>query len=619
VGSFEQTYDGWAKRIHPEDVARLTPYFQEWMQSDREEEKEPQEFRIPLPGGQMRWIKGRGRIIRDASGRAVRLIGTNRDITRQKQSEDALRQKEAFLRMICETTPDPIFAKDRESRMLMANPATLRAFGKPLEEVLGRTDAELYVDPETVRSVIENDRRVIASGVAEVFEETIETPYGKRIFLSTKAPFRDAEGRIIGTIGVARDITERKAAEEALQQAKENAEAANQAKDRFLAILSHELRTPLTPALMTVSAHETDATLTPEMRQDLSTVRRNLELEARLIDDLLDLNRLVRGKIELHVQPRDLHRVVRNVLEICRTEIEAKGILVRLELTATEHNVNGDTGRLQQVFWNLLKNATKFTSQGGIIMVRSFTPHPGAIRVEVSDSGIGINPQVIPRLFVAFEQGELEANQQFGGLGLGLAICKAVVDLHNGRIWAESEGPGKGATFSVEIPVTSSQLSSEERARPANPAISLKQGNGDRTPRILLVEDNEDTLRILSRLLERAGCKVVSVQTAGAALGAAQSAREAGPSGAGAAEPRRVAACQRRPAEGQYGPSRQRGAFSHHGGGRAGLRDFRSQRGRAGGELECWSPADQRVSRRGDRWPTFFLFLYPGRTGGGTA
>ena len=380
-------------------------------------------------------------------------------------------------------------------------------------ELSSRVNAEIH---SGIRERIEYEKRYLKRDGSRLWSHV------------TVSAVRDAAGQWNRSITTVEDISERKQAVEALQRAKEEAEAANRAKDQFLAILSHELRTPLTPALITVSAHETDAALTPEYREDLATVRRNLELEARLIDDLLDLNRLVRGKVELRLQASDLNRILQNVLEICRAEIEAKGLLVHLELTAAKHNINGDAGRLQQVFWNLLKNATKFTPSGGVITIRSFTPRSGGVRVEVADAGIGINPEVIPRLFIAFEQGETETKQHFGGLGLGLAICKALVDLHGGKIWVESGGEGKGATFFVELPTIDDQVPRENSASPTQTAKDWSQKNDGHRLRILLVEDNEDTLRILSRLLERAGYKVTPAQSLGTALAAAKTAREGG-------------------------------------------------------------------------------------------
>ena len=338
------------------------------------------------------------------------------------------------------------------------------------------------------------------------------------------------QGRRIGAPhhlqGLVQDITERKQMEQDMQQAKETALAANAAKDRFLAILSHELRTPLTPVLMSISDHESDPALTPELRADLAMIRRNLELESRLIDDLLDLNRLARGKITLHIQPTDLHRTLQHVLAICREEIGAKKQELHLELESVSHSVNGDAGRLQQVFWNLLKNATKFTPAGGSITIRSVNPRNGVVRVEVADTGMGIPPQVIPQLFAPFEQGGTWITRQFGGLGMGLAICKALVDLHGGKIWGESAGEGQGATFFVEFPTLPIRVPPESGPALVRQAPQWEPRIGNRKIRILLVEDNADTLRILGRLLEKSGCLVSSALNMQGALAAAQAARE---------------------------------------------------------------------------------------------
>jgi len=294
-------------------------------------------------------------------------------------------------------------------------------------------------------------------------------------------------------------------------------EAANRAKDRFLAILSHELRTPLTPALLTVGIYEKDPALPPEVRENLHVVRRNLELEARLIDDLLDLNRLVHGKIALRSKTRDLHEKIRNTLNICHAGIDSKGLNVTANLDAADHHVHGDDGRLQQIFWNLLRNAIKFTPSGGDLVLRTSNPRPDFVRVEIRDSGIGIDLKTTPRLFVAFEQGE-KGN---GGLGLGLAICKSLVELHGGKIWAESDGLDKGATFFVELPTVPAPAPAKNSARSAV-SIANKLPEKKRAPKILLVEDNEDTLRILSRILEKSGYQITPVANKTAALAATE-------------------------------------------------------------------------------------------------
>ncbi len=234
-----------------------------------------------------------------------------------------------------------------------------------------------------------------------------------------------------------------------LQRQKEAAEAANAAKDRFLANLSHELRTPLTPVLIWAGAMANDPALSEELRDGLQMVCRNVELEARLIDDLLDLTRITRGKLQLNLRNADAHELLRHAMEIVRSDITARDITLHAAFEATHGSVVVDPARLQQVFWNVLRNAAKFTPPGGSISVRTFNSTPANFDVEVSDTGIGIEPQHLEKIFDAFEQ----VASRGEGLGLGLAISKAVVEMHGGSIRASSPGPGKGATFSIALPL----------------------------------------------------------------------------------------------------------------------------------------------------------------------
>jgi signal transduction histidine kinase len=252
-----------------------------------------------------------------------------------------------------------------------------------------------------------------------------------------------------------REIAERKRAEEALRLSAERANEASRAKDDFLAALSHELRTPLTPALLTAAALEDDPALPADLREQLAVIRRNIELEARLIDDLLDLTRVSRGKLLIRPVVTDLHELINHVQEIVGQDIRDKRIVMRIELDACEHHVHADPARFQQVLWNLLKNAIKFTPAGGDITIRTSNPATGRVAVRVEDTGIGIAPSQIDRIFLAFNQGELTGRHQFGGLGLGLSISKAIMDAHGGSLVAESAGPGKGAIFIFEIDTAS--------------------------------------------------------------------------------------------------------------------------------------------------------------------
>jgi len=237
--------------------------------------------------------------------------------------------------------------------------------------------------------------------------------------------------------------------EQELQHQKENAEAANAAKDQFLATLSHELRTPLTPVMIWAGGMLDQPGLTPDIDQGLRMVVRNVELEARLIDDLLDLTRVSRGKLQLQVHPADAHELIRHALEIVRSEIQDRHIDLRLNLEAPSHEVDVDAPRLQQVFWNVLRNACKFAPEKGLVSVRSDNRTADKITIEITDNGVGIEPQFLERIFDAFEQ----VHPRREGLGLGLAISKSILEMHGGTIRARSEGTGKGATFIIDLPL----------------------------------------------------------------------------------------------------------------------------------------------------------------------
>jgi len=232
-----------------------------------------------------------------------------------------------------------------------------------------------------------------------------------------------------------------------VRQQKAAAKAANQAKDIFLAMLSHELRTPLNPILLWANATLKEEQIAPSLKEGLEMVRRNVEMEVHLIDDLLDVARIAGGKVQLNLQFSDAAAVFQDALEMVKGELARKQLVVRVELTATNHRVVVDPTRLQQVFWNVLKNAQKFTPQRGTISIRSFNESPGKVVFEITDNGKGIEPQVLPHIFEPFEQGPSPSE----GLGLGLAISKAIMELHGGRISATSKGKGKGATFRIEI------------------------------------------------------------------------------------------------------------------------------------------------------------------------
>jgi two-component system, chemotaxis family, CheB/CheR fusion protein len=273
------------------------------------------------------------------------------------------------------------------------------------------------------------------NGVLELFSPEIVKPDDDLLSLM------EALGSQIGL------YIHRRQMEAELKRQKEAAESANAAKDRFLATLSHELRTPLTPILIWAGGMINDPSLPPEIDEGLQMVCRNVELEARLIDDLLDLTRIARGKLKLHLRKSDAHQLLGHAMEIVRDEISSRKLKLSVELAASDHMVLADESRLQQVFWNLLKNASKFTPGQGAVTIRTFNPQPQALHIEVSDTGIGIDPKNLEKIFEAFEQGGTRRE----GLGLGLAISKAIVEMHRGSIRAFSEGHGKGAKFVIDL------------------------------------------------------------------------------------------------------------------------------------------------------------------------
>ena len=312
----------------------------------------------------------------------------------------------------------------------------------------------------------------------------------------------DAE-KVRGFSKVTRDITDQIRTRE-FEAEKIAAQKASKAKDDFLAALSHELRTPLTPALAAATYLQDNAEkLPPEFAEDIDIIKRNVQLQARLIDDLLDLTRIARGKIHLELEDCDAHKIIKNAVEIAHSAIAAKKLDIATELKAKEYHILADCIRLQQVFWNLINNAVKFTPQGGQITIRSSNDKAGRFHFEITDTGIGIEPQRLTSLFQPFEQADPSVTRQFGGLGLGLAISKRLVDLHNGKIEAESRGRSFGATFRVVL----------DTVEVGSAGIGLNHRNGGKTAkslRILLVEDHQDTRRTLSRLLTHFGHNVVT-------------------------------------------------------------------------------------------------------------
>jgi signal transduction histidine kinase len=302
------------------------------------------------------------------------------------------------------------------------------------------------------------------------------------------------------------------------QAAREEAEAANKAKDRFLATLSHELRTPLTPVLFASSMLSRDQTVPEYVREASEIIVRNVQVEARLIDDLLDVTRISQGKFAVRREFVDAHELLRRACKISLDTATAKDLPVLFDLGALEHQVYADPARLEQVFWNLINNAVKFTVPPGQITLRSSNPQANWIRLEVIDNGIGIPTDALPRIFDPFEQ---VGGVGSGGLGLGLTICKAIVDLHGGLISAFSDGVNHGANFVIELPTETRSCAEHS---PSQMECTQSGGNAAESNnyRIFLVDDHVDSVREVRRFLEKSGYLVTTADSINAALRIAQ-------------------------------------------------------------------------------------------------
>jgi PAS domain S-box-containing protein len=373
-----------------------------------------------------------------------------------QQSVAALRESEQRFRHLADSAPVLIWLMDEQRRMVWLNNRWLEFTGRALGQETGAGWADgLHPDDRgwvlhLFQAAFENRRDF------QIEFRLRRRDGAHRWLLSRALPRFDGNGRFEGFIGSCVDVSDRKLAEQAVAEARDRAVAASRAKDNFLAALSHELRTPLTPVLLLATEESLNPRLPPEVRADFEMIAKNIALEARLIDDLLDLTRITRGKLVLERRPVDAHAILRDALETVRADFAEKNLRLQVDLAAPRARLRADPVRLQQVFWNILKNAAKFTPAQGQVSVETSVVERRRLLVRITDTGIGMTPGEIERVFQAFSQGDhatTAVTHQFGGLGLGLAISERLVQLHDGTIRASSPGRNRGATFEVELPL----------------------------------------------------------------------------------------------------------------------------------------------------------------------
>ncbi len=424
-----------------------------------------------------------------------------------ERASAALRERNALLNAITTSTPDLIFAKDRDGRMLMANPAWLKAVGDaPGGEMRDETRDRLGLD--------DNERLVLEAGETMILEETL----AQHTYLTTKSPLRDEQGRVIGLIGVATDITERKQAQRDLeklvvaeQRLRAEAERANRAKDEFLAIVSHELRSPLNALRGWSHLLVTTRPLEPSLiERAAKAIKRNVDHQTRLIDDLLDTSRIVSGKLTIERRAVNLVEIVLAALDAARPGAAAKQIELRFTPDDASIMVVGDGGRLQQLVSNLLSNAVKFTPERGAIAL-TMLKHAERVQLLVKDNGIGIAPEFLPHVFDRFSQADTSAARRAGGLGIGLALVRHIALLHGGQVRADSAGVGRGSTFTVELPAAPASALRPPATMPERRG-SNEGALGGMT--IWVLDDDPDAHEVATLTLRQSGATVRNAMSA---------------------------------------------------------------------------------------------------------
>jgi signal transduction histidine kinase/ActR/RegA family two-component response regulator len=349
----------------------------------------------------------------------------------------------------------------------------------------------------------------LASGKMEMCELSLRSAAGRETFVRIQSVISRGEKDETDFYITLTDLTEHREIEQKLELQKVLAEAAVASKELFFGMLSHELRTPLTPLVALLEDLTADRRHSVEDLGAFAIMRRNLDLETHLIDDLLDLTRMTGGKLQLRRQITDVHVCLQQAIGICQTEINAKKLHLTIGLQAPQAFVDAEASRLQQVFWNLIKNAVKFTPPGGRIAIETRCDQASNLTVEIRDTGIGIESWQLARIFDPFFQGQQSLKQRIGGLGLGLAICKAITEAHGGTLTATSAGRGKGTTFRLEL-ATVAEAHTQVRGLAADAAPPARRED----LRLLLVEDHDDTREVLARLLSRRGYDVEAAQNA---------------------------------------------------------------------------------------------------------
>ncbi|WP_244944969.1 PAS domain-containing protein [Nostoc sphaeroides] len=511
----EISFEEWLSRLHPDDrtfasevVSRTIEEQQEYYETD---------YRILHPNG-IRWLAARAKVFYDAAGNGVRMLGNVQDITDRKQVEEELRQSEERYRYLAEAIPQLVWTCNASGSCDYANQRLCDYTGLTFEQILGHgwISAVHPEDRQTAQSMWNNAVDCGSSYRHEYrFKRAADSSYRWHLVLGL--PLKDQQGQVVKWFGTCTDIHDQKELEVERnrllaqeQAARAEAERANRIKDEFLAVLSHELRSPLNPILGWTKLLQTRKFNETKTAEALATIERNAKLQTQLIDDLLDVAKILRGKLSIQATPVNLASVIESAIDTVTTAAVAKSILLHPVLPNIGQ-VSGDSNRLQQIIWNLLSNAIKFTPNGGRVEIR-LERVDQQTQIIVSDTGKGINHEFLPYIFESFRQEDVSVTRKYGGLGLGLAIVRQLVEAHGGTIAADSPGEGLGATFTVQLPLLNVEPETPQTDELPQPALELTG------IRVLTVDDDPDARELLTVLLAEYGATVLTVASAAEVL-----------------------------------------------------------------------------------------------------
>jgi PAS domain S-box-containing protein len=533
-GSFEGTLEGWSKRVAPADVETVMNGIAAAIENHQSDHV--YEFRAVMRDGSMRWFRGQAQFSYDDEGAPLRMIGINLDIDDQRRVVEALRESEARFRAAIESAPSAMVIIDDAGLITYVNKQTETMFGYLREEILGKPADTLLA---------QRHRDSSAGPRSGFFADPSTTPLGKGTEATGQRsdgaefpieiglnPVEAIEGRAV--LAAIADITDRKVLEQRREElleseryARTESERVGRMKDEFLATLSHELRTPLN-AIMGWTHLLRRGGSPADLAQGLDTIERNARAQAQLIEDLLDMSGIVSGKVRLELSKLDLAPVIHAAVDAVRPSAEVKGLRLETIIDPLAGSVKGDAARLQQVIWNLLTNAIKFSSRGGLVQVVLHRSDAN-LELSVTDTGKGISPEFLPHVFERFRQADSSSTRRHGGLGLGLAIVKQLVEMHGGIVAATSLGEGQGATFTIQLPMILAETDDDTapaRSRANGETLPIDQEPCDLTGvQVLVVDDEPDARTLVSRLLDECGAAVTPASSTAEALERLQNGR----------------------------------------------------------------------------------------------